>query len=784
MSQAYFLGIPFSNYFEKTVRLGFFALSLVSFAECSSVTIPAGSCSDLTCDHFCGLYGAIDTFTGQVHRISAAVYNKSDIVGDPLNGEAEASVLGLIKVSEPGSVQNEETYHPYFCAMSQDWTRGVMVYSVQEQEGVAYHPLVLTVQEGIIRGIHDVNTNKDDLHKELQGVKVARVRLPLSMVIGDPERHFSLDEEGALTIQNETILDDLRDLSKAVQTLSTENLQTLREGIASDTEQALETANTPIKTDLAALSTAISTLITESGTNISGLEAEIKKVISDDGSTTRTALETTQSALKKTIKKQVQASTDATKGTVELEAAGIKSAVNTDIQSAQKAITDHITQQLSQWQNKLDGVNKDQNLSLAGNLVNAVRSGYQDAVDKTAGYVKASEKRLDAHLQALTGVELDSNGQPKGGTLLQKQERVLDAIMTHTLQTPEIYQTLSTLTQVLQEYGLLPIQYLGSIQTMLYGHSQFSRSVLVGDSILQLLREIPTLLDNVELGDYKEKFEIPSKNIRILANFMETTDVLTINALLPLYIKLFGPKIPVFDISGYNVNQYCQFAHFCAEDFGLYAWVKEIHSLLKEFKRLSEVFAVLKGSAPQDDILSQTLASQDKAVQVICSCGHTCNCETGASDGGTGDLGGTQIDLDQKFSQEVVAPTRDRLAELLAGIVDKKQVIPSHQFNGLMNYPEILQDCIEVLRQVRRYSPLVQLEKKVDILAKAVQTLQSSLEHQIAHLTAVFETATRAFMPLPLPHHHHCHCPKPGEEGETQGGGTETPKDDSTGTEP
>lgn len=772
------LGTSFSGGLGKSIGLGLFIFS--SMAQSSTITIPAGSCSDLTCDHFCELCGAIDTIAGQYHQLMAAVYNSEDILGIPLEGEEERAIMGVVKVvvQENNPVKK---YHPYLCAMSKDWTHGVMVYSKKEEDQITRHTLVLTVQEGLIAGIRDVAAERDDLHKELRGLGVTKVHLPLAMAVGMPNTDFSFDENGDLIFQRETIFGDLRDLATAIEKLAKERLEELRSEIETDTKTALEEALEPVNEKMAALSLASENLSKKTEELLSDFskttndalldfKKELKDAVTSDGDTTRTALETAKTNIKKRIAKEVQASTATTTKKIEDEAEDVKNTLEADIEAAKSTLQQYIQQQLALWRNLLDGVNKDQNNTIVSSLINAIQSGDQNIIDHLTRSMKTFSGKERQNLQTLIGVELDANGNPKGGNLLQQLKRLSDLIETHNLQTPEIYQTLNTLTQLFQQYGALPEHYLGSIQSLLYGHSQFSKTVLVSDSILQRLKEFPELLSNINLEDYKERFAAPIKNIQLLACFMETADVLTINTALPNFIRLFGPKIPVFDVAAYHVNEYCEAAHFTAEDFGLYAWIKDIHVLLKEVQQAAADLEASKNTASQIALLM----SLQEAGQITCSCGHTCTCCPGSDQTGNG---GVSTDPDQAFAEKL-GQIRKKIDELLEGKVDGVQVIPTTYFNGRITPPDLLQECVEIIQQIRRASPTLRLEKKVDVLAKSVQSLKTDVAqlkteigHQISHVLAAFTKATRPFVPYPIDFQHCC-CLNPGQGESAPEGGT------------
>lgn len=630
-----------------------------------------------------------------------------------------------------------------------------------------------------IAGDTGVKTALENLQNDVTAIK--DTGLPdISKLIGTPTKDLATDL-GQVQKDVTAIQADVSEIKTATQTTLSDLIKNASSTLETNLKEALDQSQESQTTTLT------EKLFGKDENDQDSVTAQIKKAIKDDGDASRNELaEVSTDLTNKLFGKSVE---DKSSVTAQLKQAIVDDGDTTrsklsdasmDLMTAVEKVTTDLNTSLTTSQNKIisDISEEVKNVSRASDetkkvadnrLIATLQNGFILQTNKLnknlATKIETTQQAIRGDLQSCLGLGLDTNGKPIGGSFIERQEQTIHTILNQTLRGPEIYESLDTITQILQQHGLLPVQYLGSMEYMLYGHSRLSKTVATSSSIYAMASQFYALTDNVTLRDFQETLTGIAENLIKIASFVETADILTVNTLLPHLIKLFGNKFPIFDTAQLNISRYCSGAHFTSEDYGLYGWVQDVYAeLLRLNQAQADLDAALKILYP-DDNYSITTPNLLASSEAACNCPVECECKTVISTT-TQRCPKCASEAAERLRREFLETsitTRNNIKALLAGLGEGKPVIPTEQFTGLQAYPDILRDYVDIIDQIQANAYSKHLEQKIDSLTEAFKNYQITVDAKISgmydllnHIATHFGLCARVAC---MHHHERPSCP-------------------------
>jgi hypothetical protein len=307
---------------------------------------------------------------------------------------------------------------------------------------------------------------------------------------------------------------------------------------------------------------------------------------------------------------------------------------------------------------------------------------------------------LLATISRMVGVDL-RQGEVTNGSLVEQITTIFEQAFGHIHLSGRIANSLHCLSDFLSRYGAVPLMYMHSIQAMLYGNTVGHRMPVL-TSLSQYALEIEGFLAD----DYLRKLRIPlgalTQKIKYMVDFFKYTDLRTVEHVLLEVIKLFGNKFPLYSEFSLDIAGYCRDAHFTTADCGFYGWVKDIHGVLQEFKTSRK----LPGVSDRAETANSQINKLLKGFPIM-------------------------------------------------GTVLNVQPIPVTHFGGMVAFPEILAETVDMIKEVCESTVEWTLKRQLTELTAEFRQVVARLNEQEARVADMFQ---RMMMCLP-PHVQHHHMP-------------------------
>ncbi|MDR1598140.1 MAG: hypothetical protein LBR89_04400 [Holosporales bacterium] len=325
----------------------------------------------------------------------------------------------------------------------------------------------------------------------------------------------------------------------------------------------------------------------------------------------------------------------------------------------------------------------------------------------THALIEKSKTEMLTALQDITGVRY-VKGVVKYGSLAERVTREIHKSYTKIGVVDDLATSLDTVRSAFQAFGGVPLFYIGNVESMLFGHSYgIERQVVT--SLEDYVRDFVLLTDNDHFLDLQGTFNEIAQQIHAISEFVQYADHSLIMRMLPMFLALFGQNIPPDDTFSHSILNYCKNAHFSLEDYGLYPWIKDLHEVLSELPNAARSPKRLGRSALYK-------VGADARVKV------------------------------ERLLRSVVLSTGE------GGVPTEVYAIPQHSFHGLLTYPDILKEYIEIIQNIYTHMPYVRLERTISSLISDVKKVHgSSVRREIALTEMVQMKAKSDFNAPPKP---------------------------------
>ncbi|MDR2464439.1 MAG: hypothetical protein LBD36_02400 [Holosporales bacterium] len=624
----------------------------------------------------------IDSFIG----ISKKVYSSTVYTQNPIHSEDGLYILKTL------SVQKGDTIINYPCRFSTNEQTGIIY---EEIEGVKV-PLQLEFCEGRIIAVTNLLTHTQIHDSKLlsdseDGYPTSATLYDLSIVaaIGTPNAHFTLDEYGNITIHVDTLFKNVKTLKTELSELSAnvsshfstveQTLQSLPTDVTAEVNQQISKTLSQFKEEsLATTESTTSNAVNQLSTTTVCQTQKIIETVDE----TRKVIKSTNNSLLTQI--------DLLNNTLLEQIGSTNSTIIKQINLVIKEQNEAIITTSSGIRSAIDSQTK--------RLVSTTQHIVQQSTDSVSVAVERTEQAIVAGIEKLLGISFQQ-GNVVESNLLEKLTTLVYSVFEHLAQSDDVRMAINTMTQVFNTHGQLPLLYLGSIESMLYGHTNISQPLVI-TPIERYMSEFESLTKHEFVRDLRVPLRDIITKIQIINDFFQSTDATTLSRTLLMFIKVFGTKFPVYDEAAINITQYCSDAHFSIEDFGLYGWIKDIHSILTDF----------------------TNAVAQKDTELV-SKGRI---------------------------------TRGKIKALLKGELDNEQrAIPPTHFNGLQDFPSILQHCVNTISVIQTNSPTARIEKKIDELIAAITAERRSYVDNNRELVHAVTSATSLLYGIKPESHKH-----------------------------
>ncbi|MDR0631162.1 MAG: hypothetical protein LBF66_01150 [Holosporales bacterium] len=619
-------------------------------------------------------------------RIAENIYDSTHLVDVPIL-DSNKYVLAKLCLDLPGNKSEERP-----CMLSPDKKHCILYEQGEDGKVVT---LKLTFDAGVVKRIEkmegDTLTEISNTLLEGQKAPTEMVSIGAAQVLGQPRKLCFVEESGVLKIRVKSLIQEV------------EEMRTTLSGQVSDVRSSTETLQSTLDQLKIDLDTSLSDRLTY-------ILAESHR---EDSEQMSSLLEATKAYLATNTahhRKQSEEHTDAALAeTLFGEDTGLFARVTHELDTSAAAIRDHTEAQLGTATTSINGQIREFRQALAqlvnesaGQTGKAISESRQnlaqllnDCTNQTNDAISGHTAEMRNTLQSILGIRLRADGRPKDGSAMAQ---ITDAI-THAYRflgvTGDMQQAFNAVTQVLKIHGGLPILYWNSIETMLFGHTIYGRAPVV-KPLTEYLVEIEALMSG---SDFFKQLVAPwnkhfAGNIITISEFFKNSSDTTIMRVLPEIIRLFGTTFPSYEAPSLNMARYCADAHFSTEDFGLYAWIKDIHS----------VFATFSESRGPD---LATRARDAKAV------------------------------FDRLIQGVVIEGEEERKA------------IPLTHFYGLQTYKDILKECVQVIERANQNSFEGRFESRAAEILRKVSASARKMDAAVQQMRETCENIVRYSLGIP-----------------------------------
>lgn len=336
-------------------------------------------------------------------------------------------------------------------------------------------------------------------------------------------------------------------------------------------------------------------------------------------------------------------------------------------------VKENLTRQTVDLTNSFEKMLADNAVSQGGTLVHNLNTMKEDvALD-----IKQQTVDINAYnrnvMESLLGLKLGT-----GPTIVQKLTQLT------SLHRP-CQDFNSYMEQISHTYmGYAPF-YADNIMMLLEG------ALAPEDNATALVQSVPYYINSTLVALHAITFPIPESilqtlesvqhNLSHLKSFFQTYDLHQEPKLLG-YLKLvFGPKLPANEPSGAGILQYCNAAVFSETDYGMYAWAKSLYTLASGFSSV--------GSIP---------LQQEAFITKI---------------------------------QNIIA---GKAAKDTINGITYPHVIPDYLYNGLQDYPSILNRVDTLVTHIEKKDLANRMEQGNKNLLQAMQVLYRSQKEEFKAL--------------------------------------------------
>jgi hypothetical protein len=309
--------------------------------------------------------------------------------------------------------------------------------------------------------------------------------------------------------------------------------------------------------------------------------------------------------------------------------------------------------------------------ALEDNINSSIFDGTQYIEDVAEAKATEIKTNISEFLQSIVGINAP-DGIPQT-TLINTLTTVLTELLEGHGYNESVIETMDSFAIILKNLETIPQYYLGTIETLLNGRSRFGSKTQVVKPIRGYIEEIKELSKKPCFLNIKPSIKKLTTNIKTISKFMEYADVITANSVVMLLGRVFGPKIPIFDMLAKKTFNYSNSAHFSSADFGLYGWIKDLFYTMQELADIAENGATIE-------------------------------------------------------NVEQIKSLNTKVEELLEGKVAGVNVIPVTYYDGKQNYLEITEDCADVINGVSAFMPISVLEKRMEYLAESIKKQEKTTE--------------------------------------------------------